>query len=143
MRKGLSITVFAAVAITMLMTARVTTAVLSQHVGSADPLTEGFAKFSTVTSQAPVANDGGFAAWQVTGLGNSSYYGHTINYSNAFIQGWRLTGRLRVVSGSGYAFIGLIASTDRPNFLVGVRAVGANAVVGLFDTAFTQSVTYT
>ena len=112
---------------------------IAQHFGTADPTSEGFARFSGVTTVAPVANDGGFAAWQLTGTGNAGYYGHTVNYAPGFTQGWRLTARLRIVSGTNWAYVGLNTATDRPRFDIGVKAVGPDALIGLFDTLSTTT----
>jgi hypothetical protein len=116
-----------------LMHGRSGAALLSQHVGATDPTTEGFAQFNTITSTGPVSNDGGFDAWQVTGSagGCCGFFGQEISYANAFTAGWRLTARMRVVSGSGAAYFGLNTLSDRPRFDAGVRTVGGDAVVGL------------
>ena len=118
-------------------------AAIAQHLGAANPTTEGFTQFSGVSAPAAVVNDGGFDAWRLTGSAGTGFYGRTVNYAPGFAQGWRLTARLRVVSGTGWAYTGLNTSTDRPRFDVGVRVVGADAVVGLFDTASTTSLSYT
>ena len=118
-------------------------ATLAQHAAAVDPTTEGFIKYSAITASGPVTNDAGFDAWQVTGPGGSSFYGQSVNYATAFAQGWRLTARVRIVSGTGWAFVGLNPLTDHVRFDVGVRANGADAVIGLFDTISTtaQSIT--
>ncbi len=121
----------------------ITVAALAQHLGAANPTTEGFTQFSGISAPAAVINDGGFAAWQFTGAGSSAFYGHPVNYAPGFIQGWRLTARVRVVSGTGWNYFGLLTSTDRPRFDVGVRTVGADTEVGLFDTNTTTSLAYT
>ena len=104
----------------------VAVAALAQHLGAANPTTEGFTQFSGISAPAAVINDGGFAAWQFTGAGSSAFYGHPVNYAPGFVQGWRLTARVRVVSGTGWNYFGLLTSTDRPRFDVGVRTVGAD-----------------
>ena len=116
---------------------------LAQHLGAANPTTEGFTQAGGVSAPAPVVNDGGFDAWRLTGSGGTGYYGHTVNYAPGFVQGWRLTARMRVVSGTGWAYFGLLTSTDRPRFDVGVRTVGADTEVGLFDSNTTTSLAYT
>jgi hypothetical protein len=113
---------------------------LVQHVGQTDPRTEGFLDRGGIQSFGAVASDGGFAAWQVSGSGCCSYFHHPVDYATAFQQGWRLSGRLRVVDAGGVGYIGLNPAADRPRFDVKVASVGGDAMISLAGTALSYTV---
>ena len=76
----------------------------------------------------------------MTGTGCCSYFNHPIDYAGAFAEGWRLTGRVRVVGTADAAYIVLNPGNDRPRFDVGVAAVGSDAVVSLTGSALSFAV---
>ena len=129
MARKLTFTALVTVSLWVLLCAVATTAVLSQHAGNTNPLSEGFLNVGGITTSGPVTNDGGFDAWQVVASGSSGYFYQRIAYAAAFTQGWRLTCRVRVVTGSGYAYCGLNTASDRPRFDVSILNVGADAVI--------------
>lgn len=96
-----------AVACTMVPTVASAT-ILGQHLGAADPTSEGFALVNTFASVAtgPVINDlgSGLDAWAVddngTALGDAGWYAHALSpgqVAGAAAFGWRLSTRLRIV----------------------------------------------
>jgi hypothetical protein len=107
-------------------------AVLAAHTGSTPPLTEGFFHFGGLTTSAPVIGDGGYDAWQIGGSGCCSFYYKPLDYTTGFTRGWRMSGRVRLVSGSGIAALRLNTAGDRPEFGVTVQAEGADAIVRLY-----------
>jgi len=88
----------------------------------------------------PVTGDGGYDAWQVQGIGGIGYYYKPVDYSAAFVEGWRITARMRLVSGTGAAGVGLNPGGDKPRFDVHLSASGADAVISLFGSSLSYTV---
>jgi hypothetical protein len=133
MRRGLICAIVAATAATG-STARAN--FLLTHQGSADPLTEGFTGhvvFGAGSTFGPIADDGGYAAWRVTGLGQSSQYAYTSGAFNASQfadvanQGFTLTMVARALPG--------IAPTYDATHPVAIAGAGLNIGTQRFDIA--------
>jgi hypothetical protein len=79
-----------------------------RHVGATDPLTEGFGGGQIGT---PVSNDGGTGldAWRIASAnGGGDYYASALTAGEmqaALTRGWKLTARMRLESGAGYAVV--------------------------------------
>lgn len=117
---------------------------LVQHVGLTDPISEGFVDRGGMASFGPVSNDNGFDAWQiVAGQPCCSYFYHPLTdaqAAQAFAEGWRLTGRMRIVGGQRHAALVLDTGAARPRFDVRLETVGADAVISLPDSALSYTI---
>jgi hypothetical protein len=109
--------------------------VLAEHRGALDPLSEGFLDRGSMTGKVAVPDDGGYPAWRLQGSGGTGYYYKPLDYTAAFAEGWRLSGRVRLVSGGGYLYVSLNPAPDRPRFDVTVAASGSDAVVALLNAS--------
>ena len=75
-----------------------------QHIGAADPTTEGWVDQGGSQPVGPIFGDMGFDAWSIddssTALGSSRAYSHQLTgsqLSGAMASGWQLSTRLRVI----------------------------------------------
>jgi MBG domain (YGX type)/Cep192 domain 4 len=105
--------------------------ILAQHIENRDPLTEDFLDRGGITLDGPVTGDNGFDAWQVSGSGCCSYFYHPVDTTAAFGQGWRLTTRVRVVSGAGTAYATLNPAAGQMRFDVAVATQGQDTIFSL------------
>jgi hypothetical protein len=105
-------------------------AMFVQHLGSADPVSEGFVQSVYVASGEPIAADGDYAAWQMAVPGCCGVYQQHVDTTSGFQHGWRLSARARIVSGSG-GFSVALNPTLSNRFAVDVTPSGADAVVTL------------
>jgi hypothetical protein len=127
--------------------------VFAQHVGDADPTTEGWTAVPGSASTVGAINDGGTPAWFVDDAGSAAgsyyYYERTLTPSEvaaaANPTGWTLSTTIRVPSTQSPSFSfspGVDYSTGTTRWVMGFEAINGNTQVQLitnvgsnFDTS--------
>jgi hypothetical protein len=110
---------------------------LFERSGVADPVAAGFTPLNGPTG-GPVPNDAGsgFDAWNVIGSSGGAGYIAPLSAAQkqaAYARGWRLTGKVRAVSGSGFVNVAFGPGLKRFDMTISLDTNG-DTVVKLSDT---------